>query len=193
VEECREVFGDRVALFSNSAGSPDDTHYRHARHLEEQLGLSVIRHQEKVRSVCAYRSMLLIVILFLLLLLLLLLLLFCISGLLARNAIHSLYTLVHGVVLVCGRVCVCVCVLHWNRIATMQKPEAKKDVLRHFGCENGERLLAVGDRYFTDVLFGNLCGMLTVATQVLTEENDPLVVRPVCACVIIVDHVLACV
>lgn len=106
VNECRDVFGDRVALFSNSAGSPDDVGYQHAERLERQLGISVIRHQEK-------------------------------------------------------------------------KPEARQDVLRHFQCSSGDRLLAVGDRYFTDVLFGNLCGMLTVATQILTEENDPLVVRPI--------------
>ena len=35
----------------------------------------------------------------------------------------------------------------------------------------------MGDRYLTDVVFGNAHGMLTVRTRALTEVGDPLIVR----------------
>jgi hypothetical protein len=41
------------------------------------------------------------------------------------------------------------------------------------------QLAMVGDRYFTDVLFGNLHGMLTVHTSLLTSSGDPAVVKAV--------------
>ncbi len=41
------------------------------------------------------------------------------------------------------------------------------------------QLAMVGDRYFTDVLFGNLHGMLTIHTSLLTSTGDPAVVKAV--------------
>ena len=42
---------------------------------------------------------------------------------------------------------------------------------QHFQCD-GTALLMVGDRYLTDVVFGNLHGMLTVHTEQLTTAGD---------------------
>ena len=44
----------------------------------------------------------------------------------------------------------------------------------HLGQENIEanELLFVGDRILTDIAFGNLCGMATCFTKILTEEGD---------------------
>lgn len=48
----------------------------------------------------------------------------------------------------------------------------------HFGCETS-RLVMVGDRYLTDVVFGNRLGMLTVRTAPLSLATEPFLVRGV--------------
>lgn len=45
-------------------------------------------------------------------------------------------------------------------------PDAKED-----------ELVFVGDRFFTDVVFGNMHGMLTVHVEPFTSKGDNLVVR----------------
>jgi hypothetical protein len=42
------VFGNKVAIFSNTAGSEDDYEHKLAIKIEKALGLSVIRHKEQV-------------------------------------------------------------------------------------------------------------------------------------------------
>lgn len=42
------MFGDRVVIFSNSAGSNDDLGFPKARIIEESLGVAVLRHNTKV-------------------------------------------------------------------------------------------------------------------------------------------------
>jgi len=51
-----------------------------------------------------------------------------------------------------------------------------EDLEAHFGCPISE-LVMVGDRYLTDVAFGNRLGMLTVLPQPITKEGEPLGVR----------------
>ena len=46
----------------------------------------------------------------------------------------------------------------------------------HFGC-NASQLVRVGDRYFTDVLYGNRHGMLTVRPVPFAPGGDGRVVR----------------
>ena len=58
-----------------------------------------------------------------------------------------------------------------------KKPGGTADALeRHFGCAAHE-LVMVGDRYLTDVLFGNRLGMLTARPEPLLPAKDGLVVR----------------
>ena len=52
-----------------------------------------------------------------------------------------------------------------------KKPRGFESVRQHFQCD-GTALLMVGDRYLTDVVFGNLHGMLTVHTEQLTTAGD---------------------
>ncbi len=52
-----------------------------------------------------------------------------------------------------------------------KKPGGIKEVRDYFGC-NPEELVMFGDRVFTDIVFGNRYGMLTVQTALLTEEGD---------------------
>ena len=52
-----------------------------------------------------------------------------------------------------------------------KKPRGFESVRQHFGCD-GTGLVMVGDRYLTDVTFGNLHGMLTVHTEQLTTVGD---------------------
>ena len=99
LRRCVETFGaERVAVLSNSAGTPDDPGGVAADALEAALGVHVLRRRHK-------------------------------------------------------------------------KPRGIESVQRHFQCD-GTALLMVGDRYLTDVVFGNLHGMLTVHTQQLTTEGD---------------------
>lgn len=88
-----DVFGrDNVAILSNSAGTKDDNDYEDAIMIEKEMGINVIRHDEK-------------------------------------------------------------------------KPGGLDEVLEHFkdlGVKDASQLCMVGDRLLTDVVFGNLYGMLTV-------------------------------
>ncbi|KAJ3365726.1 hypothetical protein GGF32_008124 [Allomyces javanicus] len=47
-DECLRVFGrDKVAVYSNSAGTPDDPAGQMATKIEQSLGVPVLRHQQK--------------------------------------------------------------------------------------------------------------------------------------------------
>ena len=95
------VFGpENVAILSNSAGTKDDPGYEDALKIEEEMGITVIRHDEK-------------------------------------------------------------------------KPGGLQEVLNHFDTvDDASQLCMVGDRLLTDVVFGNLFGMLTVHVLPLCEGND---------------------
>ena len=99
LQSCVEAFGaERVAVLSNSAGTPDDPGGVAADALQAALGVHVLRRRHK-------------------------------------------------------------------------KPRGFESVRQHFGCD-GTALVMVGDRYLTDVTFGNLHGMLTVHTEQLTTVGD---------------------
>ncbi len=95
------VFGhENVAILSNSAGTKDDPGYEDAIQIEEKMGITVIRHDEK-------------------------------------------------------------------------KPGGLQEVLNHFDTvDDASQLCMVGDRLLTDVVFGNLFGMLTVHVLPLCEGDD---------------------
>ena len=96
-----ETFGsDHVAILSNSAGTKDDPDFKHALDIEQNMGISVIRHNEK-------------------------------------------------------------------------KPGGLQEVLQHFSdVKNPSELCMVGDRLLTDVVFGNLYGMLTVHCLPLCSGSE---------------------
>lgn len=52
-----------------------------------------------------------------------------------------------------------------------KKPGGIDEVLQYFNC-SPEELVMFGDRIFTDVVFGNRYGMLTIHSALLTEESD---------------------
>ncbi|CAN8254243.1 unnamed protein product [Cochlearia groenlandica] len=53
-----------------------------------------------------------------------------------------------------------------------------EEVEKHFGCASSE-LIMVGDRPFTDIVFGNRNGFLTVLTEPLSRAEEPFIVRQV--------------
>ena len=53
-----------------------------------------------------------------------------------------------------------------------KKPGGLREVLEHFHVEDPSTLCMVGDRLLTDVVFGNLYGMLTVHTLPLCKGNE---------------------
>lgn len=98
-----DVFGhDNVAILSNSAGTKDDKNYEDAIKIERELGINVIRHDEK-------------------------------------------------------------------------KPGGLQECLDHFensGVEDASQLCMVGDRLLTDIVFGNLFGMLTIHCLPLCSGSE---------------------
>ncbi|KAJ0404523.1 hypothetical protein P43SY_001623 [Pythium insidiosum] len=102
-DECKRVFGDRVLIFSNSAGSNDDSAFLKAAQIERELGVAVLRHNQK-------------------------------------------------------------------------KPGGIEHVKAFFEADP-ETLVMIGDRYSTDVLFGNLYGLLTIRTDQFTQEDESFVNR----------------
>ncbi|KAL0282563.1 UNVERIFIED_CONTAM: hypothetical protein Sradi_6832600, partial [Sesamum radiatum] len=50
-----------------------------------------------------------------------------------------------------------------------------EEVERHFGCESA-RLIMVGDRPFTDIVYGNRNAFFTILTEPLSVAEEPLIV-----------------
>lgn len=53
-----------------------------------------------------------------------------------------------------------------------KKPGGLPEVLAHFGLDDPARVCVVGDRLLTDIVFGNLHGMLTVHTQPFADDRE---------------------
>ncbi|KAK4438935.1 hypothetical protein Salat_0228100 [Sesamum alatum] len=107
LQQCKSLFGNNIAVFSNSAGLYEyDPDGRKAGALEDAIGIKVIRHK-------------------------------------------------------------------------MKKPAGTaEEIERHFGCESS-RLIMVGDRPFTDIVYGNRNGFFTILTEPLSLAEEPLIVRQV--------------
>ncbi|KAG6973702.1 hypothetical protein JG687_00000784 [Phytophthora cactorum] len=58
-----------------------------------------------------------------------------------------------------------------------KKPGGIAFVKKHFGEVDPQTLVVIGDRYSTDVLFGNLNGLLTIRTEQFTPESESVVNR----------------
>ena len=59
----------------------------------------------------------------------------------------------------------------------LKKPEIEPEALtRHFGCAT-EEMVMVGDRFLTDVMYGNRMGMLTVKVEAFTGSGERATVR----------------
>nr|CAB3449071.1 unnamed protein product [Digitaria exilis] len=69
------------------------------------------------------------------------------------------------------------CILLLN--ADTKKPGgAAKEIESYFGCSASD-LVMVGDRYFTDVVYGNRNGFLTVLTEPLSFTDESYIVKRV--------------
>lgn len=101
LQNALEVFGSsNVAILSNSAGTKDDPGYEDAIKIEHDMGIAVIRHDEK-------------------------------------------------------------------------KPGGLKETMDHFDdVKEASEICMVGDRLLTDIVFGNLYGMLTVHCLPLCSGNE---------------------
>lgn len=53
-----------------------------------------------------------------------------------------------------------------------KKPGALKEVLDHFQIQESARICMIGDRILTDIVFGNLYGMLTIHTLPLVQGEE---------------------
>lgn len=51
-----------------------------------------------------------------------------------------------------------------------------EDIEKHFGCD-ASKIIMIGDRYLTDVAFGNRLGMLTIRQKPFTSSGEPVAVR----------------
>ncbi|WMV60355.1 hypothetical protein MTR67_053740 [Solanum verrucosum] len=107
MEQCKSLFGNNIAVFSNSAGLAEyDPDGRKARILERAIGIKVIRHR-------------------------------------------------------------------------LKKPAGTaEEIERQFGCKSS-RLIMVGDRPLTDIVYGNRNGFLTILTAPLSLSQEPFIVKQV--------------
>ncbi|KAL5757652.1 hypothetical protein ACOSP7_020263 [Xanthoceras sorbifolium] len=107
IDRCKLVFGNDIAVFSNSSGLFEYDHEgSKARKLEGKIGIKVIRHGVKKPAGTA------------------------------------------------------------------------EEIEKHFGCR-ASQLIMVGDRPFTDVVFGNRNGFFTILTEPLSLTEEPFIVRQV--------------
>lgn len=107
LEQCRSVFGNNIAVFSNSAGLLEfDPDGKKARVLESATGFKVVRHKVKKPAGTA------------------------------------------------------------------------EEIEKHFGCESSQ-LIMVGDRPFTDIVYGNRNGFFTVLSGPLCLIEEPFIVNQV--------------
>ncbi|XP_061376336.1 phosphatidylglycerophosphate phosphatase 1, chloroplastic/mitochondrial-like [Gastrolobium bilobum] len=61
----------------------------------------------------------------------------------------------------------------------LKKPAGTaEEVEKHFGCESS-KLIMVGDRPFTDIVYGNRNGFLTILTEPLSLAEEPFIVKQV--------------
>ncbi|XP_076906618.1 phosphatidylglycerophosphate phosphatase 1, chloroplastic/mitochondrial-like [Bidens hawaiensis] len=61
----------------------------------------------------------------------------------------------------------------------MKKPAGSaEEVERHFGCDSS-KLIMVGDRTFTDIVYGNRNGFLTILTAPLSVAEETFIVKQV--------------
>ncbi|XP_075079367.1 phosphatidylglycerophosphate phosphatase 1, chloroplastic/mitochondrial isoform X3 [Nicotiana tabacum] len=105
IDQCKSLFGNNIAVYSNSAGLDEyDPDGRKARILERAIGIKVIRHRVKKPAGTA------------------------------------------------------------------------EEIEKQFGCESS-RLIMVGDRPFTDIVYGNRNGFLTILTEPLSRAEEPLIVQ----------------
>ncbi|XP_073265716.1 phosphatidylglycerophosphate phosphatase 1, chloroplastic/mitochondrial isoform X3 [Populus alba] len=51
-----------------------------------------------------------------------------------------------------------------------------EEIEKHFGCKSSQ-LVMVGDRPFTDIVYGNQNGFLTILTKPLSLAEEPFIVR----------------
>jgi len=68
--------------------------------------------------------------------------------------------------------------VHVIRHDTKKPGGAAKEIESYFGC-SASNLVMVGDRYFTDVVYGNRNGFLTVLTEPLNFPNESYIVKRV--------------
>ncbi|KAK9011505.1 hypothetical protein V6N11_044353 [Hibiscus sabdariffa] len=107
IEQCKDVFGPDIAVFSNSAGLLEyDYDGSKAKKLEGTVGIKVIRHKVKKPAGTA------------------------------------------------------------------------EEIEKHFGYKSSQ-LIMVGDRPFTDVVYGNRNGFFTILTEPLSVAEEPFIVRQV--------------
>ncbi|XP_008789761.2 phosphatidylglycerophosphate phosphatase 1, chloroplastic [Phoenix dactylifera] len=61
----------------------------------------------------------------------------------------------------------------------IKKPSGTaEDIEKYFGC-SASLLVMVGDRHFTDVVYGNKHGFLTILTEPLSLSEEPFIVKQV--------------
>ncbi|KAF3667398.1 hypothetical protein FXO37_10042 [Capsicum annuum] len=65
---------------------------------------------------------------------------------------------------------------HVSQVRVKKPAGTAEEIEKQFGCESS-RLIMVGDRPFTDIVYGNRNGFLTILTEPLRCAEEPLIVQ----------------
>ncbi|XP_077243691.1 haloacid dehalogenase (HAD) superfamily protein isoform X1 [Tasmannia lanceolata] len=68
--------------------------------------------------------------------------------------------------------------IHVIRHGEKKPAGTTEDIEKYFGCETS-LLVMVGDRHFTDIVYGNRNGFLTILTEPLNPAEEPFIVKQV--------------
>ncbi|XP_073004810.1 phosphatidylglycerophosphate phosphatase 1, chloroplastic/mitochondrial isoform X1 [Typha latifolia] len=68
--------------------------------------------------------------------------------------------------------------IHVIRHETKKPAGTAEEIERYFGCP-ASLLVMVGDRHFTDIVYGNRNGLLTILTEPLSLSQEPFIVKQV--------------
>jgi phosphatidylglycerophosphatase GEP4 len=66
-----------------------------------------------------------------------------------------------------------------------KKPEGGQELMRHFGLNDGEKIIVVGDRILTDIVYANNIGAYSILCKnIITKRGDNKIASMVSKCLV---------
>ena len=58
-----------------------------------------------------------------------------------------------------------------------KKPDVVDDIYLHFGCNNPQMYMIIGDRVLSDIILGNRMGTKTILVEPFNVKHDNFIVK----------------